>query len=112
MEHRTARVMTDLVGKEFRRLGLGCVRPDGWLFETGDAWKERLTDCFHHAGTTRLADHPSQGVVDSSLQVFDCEGLYVCGGSVFPTSGYANPTLTIVAMAFRLADHLRKELKL
>jgi choline dehydrogenase-like flavoprotein len=99
-----------LVAKEFARLGLGKIRPDDWLSEPGDAWKKRLVDCYHHAGTTRMADHPSQGVVNASLQVFDVENLYVCGGSVFPTSGYANPTLTIVALAFRLADHLSKKL--
>ena len=110
IERRTAQVMTDLVAKEFARLGLGNIRPDDWLSEPGDAWKNRLVDCYHHAGTTRMAGHPSQGVVNASLQVFDVENLYVCGGSVFPTSGYANPTLTIVALAFRLADHLSKKL--
>ena len=60
----------------------------------------------HHAGTTRMAADRTEGVVDLDCRVFDWENLYVTGGSVFPTSGFANPTLTIVAMALRLADHL------
>ena len=110
IERRTAQVMTELVAGEFSRLGLGTIRPDAWLYDQGDAWKSRLTDCYHHAGTTRMAEYPGQGVVDPTLEVFDVAGLYVCGSSVFPTSGYANPNLTIVALAFRLADHLRKKL--
>ncbi len=49
---------------------------------------------------------PALGVVDVNCQVHEVIGLYVAGGSVFPTSGYANPTLTIVALALRLAHHL------
>jgi choline dehydrogenase-like flavoprotein len=110
IERRTAQVMTELVAGEFSRLGLGMIRPDAWLYDSSGDWKSRLTDCYHHAGTTRMAEDSSQGVVGPTLEVFDVAGLYVCGGSVFPTSGYANPTLTIVALAFRLADHLRKKL--
>ena len=50
------------------------------------------------------------GVVDSSSKVFDIDNLFVAGSSVFPTSGFANPTLTIVALAVRLADHLKQQL--
>lgn len=53
-----------------------------------------------------MARTPRDGVVDTDLQVHGVRGLFVVGGSVFPTSGYANPTLTIVALALRLADHL------
>jgi choline dehydrogenase-like flavoprotein len=44
--------------------------------------------------------------VDPNLRVFGSRNLYVCSSSVFPTSGFANPTHTIVALAFRLAEHL------
>jgi choline dehydrogenase-like flavoprotein len=49
---------------------------------------------------------PTQGVVDPDCRVHGIENLFIAGSSVFPTYGYANPTLTIVALAHRLADHL------
>ena len=64
----------------------------------------------HHAGTTRMHQDPAYGVVDSSCRVHGTDNLYVAGASTFPTSGWANPTLTIVAMALRLADRLRADL--
>lgn len=60
----------------------------------------------HHIGTARMAETPRDGVVDRNCKVFGTENLFVAGSAVFPTSGYANPTLTIVALALRLADHL------
>ena len=62
----------------------------------------------HHIGTTRMHVDPRHGVVDENCQVHGISNLFVTGSSVFPTGGYANPTLTIVAMAIRLADHVRK----
>ena len=60
----------------------------------------------HHAGTTRMHPDPALGVVDGDLRVHQMENLYVTGASVFPTAGVANPTLTIIALSLRLADHL------
>jgi len=60
----------------------------------------------HHAGTTRMGASPETGVVDADGRVFGLDNLYVAGASVFPTAGFANPTLTIVALALRLARHL------
>ncbi len=54
-----------------------------------------------------MSDDPRHGVVDRNARVHGIGNLYVAGSSVFPTSGYANPTLTIVALALRLADHLK-----
>ena len=64
----------------------------------------------HHMGTTRMSNDAKTGVVDADLRVHGLDTLYVLGSSVFPTGGFANPTLTIVALAVRLADHLAREL--
>lgn len=61
---------------------------------------------WHHMGTTRMHVDPTLGVVDPDGRVHGLENLWVTGASVFPTGGYANPTLTLVALALRLADHL------
>ena len=61
----------------------------------------------HHIGTARMAASANAGVVDRNCKVFGVNNLYVAGSAVFPTSSQANPTLTIVAMALRLAEHLR-----
>ncbi|MCC6967758.1 MAG: GMC family oxidoreductase [Nitrospira sp.] len=61
----------------------------------------------HHVGTTRMSADPSEGVVDSQCRVHGIANLFIASSSVFPTSSHANPTLTIVAMALRLADHLK-----
>lgn len=64
---------------------------------------------WHHMGGTRMHSDPAHGVVDPSGRIHGMENLYVAGSSVFPTSGFANPTLTIVALALRMADQLRAE---
>ncbi|MGH1345096.1 MAG: GMC oxidoreductase [Nannocystales bacterium] len=60
----------------------------------------------HHMGTTRMSESAATGVVDANSRVHGIDNLFVAGSSVFPTGGFANPTLTIVALAHRLADHL------
>lgn len=65
---------------------------------------------FHHMGTTRMHRDPRHGVVDADSRVHDLGNLYVAGSSVFPTVGFVNPTLTIVALALRLSDHLASRL--
>lgn len=63
----------------------------------------------HNIGTTRMSDTPTTGVVDSNCKVHGVDNLYVAGSSVFPTSSHANPTLLIIALALRLADHLKEK---
>src|SRR5690606_2842155 len=60
----------------------------------------------HHIGTTRMSADPAQGVVDPDCRVHGVGNLHVASASVFPTSGQANPTLTLLALTFRLAEHL------
>ena len=65
---------------------------------------------FHHMCTTRMAADPTEGVVDADCRVHGIDNLWVAGSSVFGTGGVATPTFTIVALAARLADHLRDRL--
>jgi choline dehydrogenase-like flavoprotein len=64
----------------------------------------------HLMGTTRMADNEEDGVVDTDLKVFGSKNIYVLGGSVFPSGGAANPTLTIVALGMRLSEHIIQNL--
>lgn len=64
----------------------------------------------HHLGTARMGSDPRTSVVDAHCRIHGMHNLYVAGGAVFPTSSQANPTLTIVALALRLAAHLRAAL--
>jgi choline dehydrogenase-like flavoprotein len=75
--------------------------------EDDGRWPEVVRGGSHHMGTTRMHDDSKKGVVDRNCRVHGIDNLYVAGSSVFPTSGSANPTLTIVALTLRLADHLR-----
>jgi hypothetical protein len=95
------------VATEFGALGVGRVAPT--LSDDGQ-WPEEVLGGYHHMGTTRMADSPERGVVDANCRVHGVDNLYIAGSSVFATSGASNPTLTIVALALRLADHLRIQL--
>lgn len=64
---------------------------------------------YHHLGTTRMHVNPKYGVVNSDCQIHGTNNLFVAGSSVFPTGGYANPTLTIVALAIKLADKIKTQ---
>jgi choline dehydrogenase-like flavoprotein len=70
------------------------------------AWRRMIEPGKHHMGTTRMHRSPRLGVVDEDGRVHGTSNLFVTGSSVFPSGGYANPTLTIVALAARLGHHL------
>ena len=86
------------------------IRTPDWLLSPLDNWQPQFRDVAHHIGTTRMTDDPAQGVVDRNCRMHAIDNLYVAGSSVFTTGGHANPTLTIVALALRLADHLKSRL--
>jgi choline dehydrogenase-like flavoprotein len=96
-----------LIAEEFGRLGVGRLRVNELLFADDNRWCENLSWFGHHMGTTRMSDDAGKGVVDSDCRVHGIANLYVASSSVFPTSGFANPTLTILALAVRLADHIK-----
>ncbi len=73
-------------------------------------WPVSMMPAKHHLGTTRMHTDPRRGVVDPDCRVHGVANLYIASSSVFPTSGMANPTLTLLALAIRLADHLKQKL--
>jgi choline dehydrogenase-like flavoprotein len=75
-----------------------------------DGWPVAVAASSHHMGTTRMSQNPQLGVVDADCRIHGISNVYVAGSSVFPTCGMANPTLTIVALAIRLADHIKQVL--
>lgn len=110
-DRHTLVAATHRLAEELGRLGVGRVRLEPWLREDGAPWPERIWSGCHHMGTTRMADDPRRGVVDANCRVHGVRNLYVAGSSVFPTGGYVPPTLTIVALALRLADRLKLDLR-
>jgi len=86
--------------KEIQQKLVSTLLKPGWKSTDGpDVW-------FHPAGGCRMGCDENAGVVDRDGLVFGTRNLYVAGASVFPSSGAANPTLTIVALALRMGDHL------
>jgi choline dehydrogenase-like flavoprotein len=104
IDRRTAVRGEEIVGAEFERLGIGALTP----LQPGEVegWPENLESGWHQLGTTRMHAQETRGVVDPNARVHGLSNLYVAGGSIFPTGGTAPPTLTIVALALRLAAHL------
>ena len=105
---RSIRRAQDILREECEQGGLGqFVRQ----CELDGSDRPAVATPHHHIGTTRMHDDPRQGVVNSNCRLHDVANLYVAGSSVFPTGGFANPTLTIIALALRLSYHLTELMK-
>jgi choline dehydrogenase-like flavoprotein len=116
---RVARVTWRMTDDDLRSIEASARVVDAVLRSQGVGhveWTARLDGTtlveglYHHLGTTRMHADPRQGVVDPDCRVHSVDNLFVAGSSVFPTYGASNPTLTIVALALRLADKLREVL--
>jgi choline dehydrogenase-like flavoprotein len=105
VDKRSLRRSLEILGVELGRAALGRLKID--LNESDDSWPDVIRDAGHHIGTTRMHLDPKQGVVDENCRVHGMSNLFLAGSSVFPTSGHANPTLTIVALALRLAAYVK-----
>ena len=108
LEKRTLRRGHELVAEAICQADYGRVRVTPTL--NLETFPRQLKGGYHHMGTTRMSDQEATGVVDQNGKVFGVANLFVAGSSVFTTSGAANPTLSIVALALRLADHLKGKL--
>ena len=117
LDKHTARVFADVLGEELMRTGQGSVTPSEWISEAGTEWPVDPTvgnhpiAGYHHLGGTRMGSDPRTSVVDADCMVYGLANLHVAGSSVFATAGWANPTLTLVAFALRLAERLDRNLR-
>lgn len=107
LEYRTARRMAEFVNADVTRLGMALPKRETWLDEGLAAYRARLHDGAHPMCSTRMASDPRKGVVDVNCAVHGVAGMYIAGSSVFATPSHMNPTMMIVALSLRLADHLK-----
>ncbi|MEM6570875.1 MAG: GMC family oxidoreductase [Planctomycetota bacterium] len=106
LDRRSLVELHEVLREEFERAGVGRLESD---LQSADPWPI-TQDASHHIGTTRMGADPATSVVDPELRVHGVENVYLAGASVFPTSGCANPTFTIVALSIRLARTLAARL--
>lgn len=109
LDKRTILRMQQAIGMELGRADLGRLKIE---LSEDNSWPVPLSEGgpfaggWHQMGTTRMHIDPKRGVVDQNCRVHGISNLYIAGSSVFPTGGFANPTLTLLALTIRLADHL------
>ena len=107
-EVRTAAVFAGRLDALLRGAALGRLALSA--LPRADELEGRVAGGCHHIGTTRMAADARGGVVDRDCRVFGVQNLFIAGSAVFPTSGWSNPTLTLLALGYRLADQLKSEL--
>ncbi len=109
---RTNKLTALRFAERFAKVGMGRIKLNDWFLSEKTEFTSEgpaaVKGTAHHMGTTRMSASPKTGVVDSKQKVFGVDNLYIAGSSVFTTTGYANPTFTLVQMTLRLADHLNK----
>ncbi|MBL0940368.1 MAG: GMC family oxidoreductase [Gemmatimonadaceae bacterium] len=108
LDRHTIQQTVRVLARELGRLGIGRVQLRDWLRADNGPWPSVVSGGWHDMGGTRMHSNPHQGVVDADCRVHGVTNLYLAGGGVFPTAGAANPTLTIVALALRLADTIKR----
>jgi choline dehydrogenase-like flavoprotein len=104
LDKHSVRRTLELLGDEVGRSSVGRLK---LMFEEEGPWPPDIAGGWHLMGTTRMADSERLGVVDKDCRVHGMSNLYVAGSSVFPTAGSGTPTLTLIALALRLASRLR-----
>ncbi len=106
LELRTIRRFAEVARHSLR--ALANIMIDAELEAGNASFRARCEDSFHHMGGMRMDDSPRCGVVDTDLRLHGTSNVYVCSSAVFPTSGFSNPTHTLLALASRLGERLSK----
>lgn len=86
-----------------KREGLADVELDPRLVNRDPTFLDSVEDGFHHMGMARMGRSIADGVVDHNLKVFGTDNLFVAGAATFRSAGFANPTLTSLALGLRLS---------
>jgi choline dehydrogenase-like flavoprotein len=86
--------------------GVADIIPDEELMSGNPNFLARCDDSNHHMGGMRMSTSDTTGVVDPNLRLNGLANAYICSSAVFPSSGFSNPTHTLLALAIRLCDHL------
>jgi choline dehydrogenase-like flavoprotein len=106
LELHTIACYTETVREAFSNLKLATLQPDRDLLDGAASFCPKCDDTNHHMGGIRMATSVNDGLVDPMLRLHGTDNAYVCSSAVFPTSGFSNPTHTLLALAIRLADTL------
>ncbi len=107
LDLKTTQVMVNTLASQLSRHFRARIRIPEWISFAPSDWAHHFKDVSHPTGTTRMSADEKTGVVDQNCRVHGVDNLYIAGSSVFPTTGQSNPTLTIVSLALRLADHIK-----
>jgi choline dehydrogenase-like flavoprotein len=105
-EWKTIQRFTAMAQRAMEAAGLATVAPQPELAQEDGFRTVTFDDSYHWMGGTRMSGSAAEGVVDTDLKLHGVRNAYVCSASVYPTSGFANPVHTLLALAIRLADHL------
>jgi choline dehydrogenase-like flavoprotein len=112
LEKHSLRSIYKIIGEQLGISAAGRVRLMEYLRDENDnTWPAFTGGGWHHMGTTRMAADPKKGVVDANCKVHGISNLYMAGASCYATAAAPNPTLTLVALTIRLADHLKQKVK-
>jgi choline dehydrogenase-like flavoprotein len=112
LEKHSLRGIYKIIGEQMGISAAGRVRLMDYLQDESDnTWPSFTGGGWHHMGTTRMSDDPKKGVVDANCKVHGVANLYMAGASSYVTAAAPNPTLTLVALTIRLADHIKQKVK-
>ncbi len=104
---KTLRKCLENLGDFFLKIDTGRIGVYDFVYDKSSYSNE---PGIHHLGGTRIGESEKDSVVDKNLKFHNLNNLYITGGSVFRTSGHANPTLSIVQISLRLSDYLKTRL--
>jgi choline dehydrogenase-like flavoprotein len=107
LDLHSIRAAQEIFRNDLAAAGIGTFIPT----EETDSRSRPFNSPHHFMGTTRMGNNPKNSVVDADCRIHDVPNLFIAGSSVFPTGGFANPTLTIIALTLRLANCIQSELQ-
>lgn len=111
IDRKTAQRSLEMLGAAMAANNIGTLRLVQGMQDIETAWPAKTNGSRHHSGTARMSDSPESGVTNRWGRLHSVDNVYVSGSALFPTNGFANPTLTIIALALMQADHLAEQMK-